>query len=374
MYWLCNDGDNRNSNKVVEIVQRYLPNTVLQLPRLTHDNPPQVSIEFEENETVFDISVSGGGLRTISSLAVILHFSKSKCLLLDEPDAHLQSSLQHQVAQMLLDHALENDIQVFVTSHAPDFIAEIPVEYLTWVDRTKEESRTCNEVSQFLSELGTVTKVDAIRNYGADKILFIEGGLDRKVISQFFNCYFQENSQQINPFTDDSVIVAELPNGKGDRNSLASFQKLLLTTFKIDAKIACILDNDYEISEKKSETHSLNTLLMSLKRKEIENYFLDSRVISTAAKKLSEQRSNRTNTKITYPNIEDVEQKLIEILDTSDICNIVKCQVVPAYRNNLSKELDSATKEAKADEWFAQKWDDPDWRIRNCPGKKVFKR
>jgi hypothetical protein len=37
--------------------------------------------------------------------------------------------------------------------------------------------------------LKAVTKADAIRNYGANKILFIEGGLDRTVISQLVACY-----------------------------------------------------------------------------------------------------------------------------------------------------------------------------------------
>jgi energy-coupling factor transporter ATP-binding protein EcfA2 len=376
LYWLCNDGDKRDSNSVVEIVQRYLPNTVLQLPRLTHQNPPQVLIEFEENETAFDISVSGGGLRTISSLAVILHFARSKCLLLDEPDAHLHSTLPHQVAQMLIDHAFEKNVQVFVTSHAPDFIAEIPVEYLTWVDRTKRESLTCNEVGRFLADLGAVTKADAIRNYGANKILFIEGGLDRTVISQLVTCYCQESSDRINPFTDTSVIIAELPNGKGDRKHLAAFQKLLSETFKINVKIACIVDNDYDIPDNDSvaDIDGSTILLLRLQRKEIENYLLDSDVILKAVADLLEKRRERVGTSINCPTLEEIQTGLDEILDDLKIRSTVKCQVLPKYRETLDNKLDPSTKEGKGDEWFNQKWSDEDWRIRNCPGKEVLKR
>jgi hypothetical protein len=375
LFWLSQSRGERESSSVVEIVQRYLPNTVLRLPGLSRHSPSQVLIEFEENETAFDISVSGGGLRTIASLAVILHFARSKCLLLDEPDAHLHSTLQHQVAQMLIDHAFENNVQVFVTSHAPDFIAEIPVEYLTWIDRTKRESLTCNEVGRFLADLGAVTKADAIRNYGANKILFIEGELDRTVISQLVACYCQESSDRINPFTDSSVIIAELPNGKGDRKHLAAFQKLLSETFKINVKIACIVDNDYDISHDDSlaDVKGSTVLLLQLKRKEIENYLLDSHGIFKAVANLLEKRRERVETTINCPTVEEIQTGLDEILNKPEIRDTVKYQVLHKYREELDDKLDNSTKDRKAEERFNQEWSDEDWRIRNCPGKEVLK-
>ncbi|MEH1941425.1 MAG: AAA family ATPase [Nostoc sp.] len=376
LYWLCNDGDHRNSNRVVEIVQRYLPDTVLKLPQLTHEHPPQVLIEFEENETNFDISVSGGGLRTISSLAVILHFSKSRCLLLDEPDAHLHSTLQHQVAQMLLDHSIEKNIQVFMTSHAPDFIAEIPVEYLTWIDRTKHESRNCNGVGQFLADLGAVTKADAVRNYGADKILFVEGGIDRIVLSQLVSYFCEQDSTRINPFKDSSVIIAELPDGKGDSKHLDAFRKLLFEAFKLDVKVACIVDNDYDIpiNNYTEDVDDSDTLLLRLQRKEIENYLLDYAVIAKSAADLVEQRKKYTEKSISCPTVEEIQTEVNKILNSSKICSTVKYQVVPKYRESLDNSLDSSTKELKGEEWFDENWSDESWRIRNCPGKEVLTR
>jgi predicted ATPase len=375
LYWLCNDGDNRNSNRVVEVVQQYLPNTVIKLPQLTHTNPPQVLIEFEEDETNFDISVSGGGLRTLASLAVILHFSRSQCLLLDEPDAHLHSTLQHQVAQMLLDHSVEKNVQIFVTSHAPDFIAEIPVEYLTWIDRTKNESRTCNGVGHFLADLGSVTKADAIRNYGANKILFVEGSIDRTVLSKFASSFFQENPTLINPFTDNSVIIAELPNGKGDGKHLNVFQELLFEVFKLDVKIACIVDNDYDLSSDSiysKVNKKSNTLLLRLQRKEIENYLLDSVVIGKAVSNWVEQRKKHVSKDSGYPSHDEIQGEINRILSSDEIYTTVKCQVVPKYRDTLGNSLDPSTKEKKGEEWFNEKWNDQAWQTKNCPGKEVL--
>ncbi len=196
LFWLYNDGRKEDFDRVEGIVQRYLPSAKIRLPKLNHDTPPKVEVQFEE-ETIFDISTSGGGLRTLLNLATIMHFSQSQCLLLDEPDAHLHSSLQKDIARMLLNYAAENDVQIFAATHAPDFIAEVPVESLVWIDRAKTEGIACSGIGRFLIDLGAITKAEAIRAFGADKILFVEGSLDRGVLTQLIDC-----SGKKNPFKD----------------------------------------------------------------------------------------------------------------------------------------------------------------------------
>ena len=127
MYWRYNFGRKEYFEEIAETVRRYLPAATIRPPRLTGDAPPGVVIEFEEQATTFDIRTGGGGLFTLLSLAFVLRFSDSKCLLLDEPDAHLHASLQREITPMLMDHAAENDVQVFVATHSPTFIAECPV-------------------------------------------------------------------------------------------------------------------------------------------------------------------------------------------------------------------------------------------------------
>lgn len=97
LHWLYNDNKEQFEN-VAETVEKYLPGVTIKPPKLSHNNPSEVLIEFSEDGVDFDISTSGSGLRTILSLAFTLHVAKSKTLLIDEPDSHLHSSLQKQVA------------------------------------------------------------------------------------------------------------------------------------------------------------------------------------------------------------------------------------------------------------------------------------
>lgn len=373
LYWLWNDGDKTVFDQVVEVVQRYLPDIVVREPKLTHDSSAKVLIEFEQDGLTYDISTSGGGFRTVLGLAVILYFSKSKCLLLDEPDAHLHSSLQRQVARMLLDHTFENQVQVFVTSHAPDFISEVPIEYLTWIDRTKNEADFCNGVGNFLVDLGAMTKADAVRASGADKILFVEAGLDRNVIKQFVDSYSTALPERRNFFEDSTVIVAELPSGKGDSQHLQTFQKLIREAFNLDVNVACIVDNDYDFSNNAEETSNGSTpLLLTLKCKEIENYLLDPDLISRAAQNEAERRESHTGQTINYPSPEEVQNKLSDILNSTEIRDTVHDQIVPKYRATLNNELDDATKEEQGRQWFDKIWSDFNSQIRYCPGKMVL--
>jgi|GEM_PF-3539413 len=374
LFWLWNDGNKEDFKKVIEIVGRYLPNVVVREPKLTRDSPERVLIEFEQDGITFDMSTSGGGFRTVLGLAVILCFSKSKCLLLDEPDAHLHSSLQRKVARMLLDHALENNIQIFVTSHTPDFIAEVPVEYLTWIDRTKKEANVYNNVRSFLVDLGAMTKADAVRASDVDKVLFIEAGLDRNIIAQFVDAYSKESPARKNLFEDSTVIVAELPNGKGDSGHLEAFQQLTRAAFGLDVKIACIVDNDYEFPVNNPEEHSGGSapLHLNLHRKEIENYLLDPHVIERAIDTAVNERQQHTGMAVNSPTREDIQAEMCKLLNAPETHNLVYDRIVPKYRKTLGNQLDDVTKETRGRQWFDDNWSDQDWQIRYCPGKTVL--
>ena len=108
-----------------------------------------------------------------------------------------------------------------------------------------------------------------------------------------------------------------------------------------------------------------------LGRKEIENYLISPQVVCTAAEEATHRRQSHAHN---APKEDDIYGMLTEILDTDEIRSDVQYQVVPKYRDTLGNELDDSTKERRATEWFNTNWLDQDWRIRNCPGKKVLSR
>jgi len=371
LYWLWNDGRKESYDEIVQLVQRYLPEAEILPPRLTHDNPPRVLIEFEEEDTTFDISASGGGLRTLLNLASVLHFSRSQCILCDEPDSHLHGSLQAAVARMLLDFSIENGCQVLVATHAPDCIAEVPVDSIVWIDRTQKEGHRCERIGQVLSDLGSISKADAVRACGVDKVLLVEGSLDRNVLGRLFDLGGGQN-----PFSDSKVLVACLPDGKSSVSHLQMFQKLLVETFKLPVTVACITDNDYELPKSKvpSDTPRDTPLLLSLERKEVENYLLEPSLLAAAIRASAKRREEGTGKDVKVPNKDTVAEVLTSNLTDDEVRNIVRWQVLPRYRQLLDSQAADSTKERSADEWFEKQWADKQWRIRNCPGKVVLKR
>jgi len=368
LFWLWNDGNKDDFDGIVERIRQYLPDVSVLPPALTHTNPPDVLIQFVEENTTFDISMSGGGLRTLLNLAVVLQFSRSRCLLFDEPDAHLHGSLQKAVGRMLLDFAEENDVQILVASHAPDFITEVPVESLVWIDRTESEARRSDELGRLLADLGALSKADAIRACGADKILFVEGSLDHSLLRELF-----ELSGNRNPFSDPQVIVARLPGGKGDTAHLGMFRQLLREALRLEVAVACITDRDFELPEADEDKAGAgHVLVLALGRKEAENFLLEPRVLAAALHTVAEKRRQQTGHEVEVPTPEQLQSELERIMNQPEVRNTIKYQMVPRHGNSLGPSLDPSTKLQRSEQWFEEHWEDPSWRIKNCPGKRVL--
>lgn len=372
LYWLWNDGNKASFDEVVGMVQQYLPEAKILPPRLTHGQPPQVLVEFEEEGTTFDVSASGGGMRTVLNLAAVLRFSRSGCILCDEPDSHLHPTLQRAVARMLMDFSEENDRQVLVATHAPDFIAEVPANAIVWIDRMQTAGVRCNQLGQVLVDLGAIAKADAVRACGVDKILFVEGDLDQGVLSRLIAMAGKRS-----PWTDPNALIARLPSGKGHKVHLRVFRDLLRETLKMDLKIACVTDNDYELANAavSGNQDDDGPLVLAIGRKEVENYLLDPRVIATAAAAAAaRRRTARTGEPVTAPDVSQVKETSAAIMQDDEIKARVKYQVVWRYRQSLSSELDEATRGRQADEWFDERWRQEEWRTNNCPGKLVLRK
>ncbi len=370
LYWIHND-NKEAFEEYVSAVKRYLPDIDILAPRLAHDNAATVEIRFKDKKTSLDILSGGGGLRTIMSLLARLVFTKPGVLLFDEPDAHLHGTLQREVARMLIDYVSENDVQVFVSTHAPDFIAEVPLEKLVWIDRRKKEGQRCEGIGKTLVELGSMSHIDAIRSVGADKVLFVEGDLDKKVLEGLVR---KAGLQTL--FEDKTVLIARLPGGKGDKKHVAAFCGFLRNVLGYDFKMACITDNDYEIAANGNAGDDEicdQVAFGQLEVKEIENYLIEPQVLCTAAKTDARRQTDQGAKTVSTPSLKEIEKKLAEVCEKKAIRDAVKYQMMQQFMNMQNASLSNATGLQKAEEAFDVKWKDFDWRIRHCSGKQVLK-
>lgn len=270
---------------------------------------------------------------------------------------------------MLLDHSTDNDIQIFIASHSMCFIENIPIENIVWIDRHKGKGEICNDLGRILAELGSLSKIEAIHKTNKRKILFLEGKLDKRVFEKFSEIKCKEDSTK-DFFKDDEVIIAKLPNGKGGKNYLKSFKEMLAATYSLEIKVACIVDNDYELS---SGNEDSKDIVLSINRKEIENYLLESNVIANFIR-IELERKKPQSIKPADVKDEEIEDEINNIIDEKAMKNTVKFEYLPRYRETLSNDYDPSTKEKLAADNFEKQWSDKRWKLNNCPGKDVLKK
>jgi len=84
----------------------------------------EITMGYEENGTVLDLSSSGRGLQQSLLLLAHLYANPSTALLLDEPDAHLEILRQRQTYQWLTDVAEAQQSQIIAASHSEVVLVE----------------------------------------------------------------------------------------------------------------------------------------------------------------------------------------------------------------------------------------------------------
>jgi len=238
---------------------------------------------------------------------------------------------------------------------------------MRWVDRRDTSAGTCSDLGATLVALGALTGADAIRARGADKILFVEGDLDKSLLGAFF-----ERAGHRDIFSDPGLLVVPLLGGKGDAEKIPDFQRYLQATLHVSAKMACIVDCDYELEAvgDTNDTSTSGVVVHTLNRKEVENYLLEPSILARAARIAADARKKHTQQTVAPPTQEEIEKELKAITNSDEIRGLVECQLKPQYRASLDIKLHSSDRESRADAWFNTKWANQDWRLERCPGKR----
>ena len=306
-------------------------------------------------------------LRTLISIAAILKLARASCILLDEPDTHLHSKLQRDIAEILLEHSEAQNIQMVIATHSPDIIDSVPLDSLLFVDRLRNEAVPVDDVGSALVSLGALTNSQAVAATGAKSIINIEGKADKIVFSE---CA-EKNGTKF-PIDPDIKLVL---SGKKSLDDLKIIHRGMQDFLKLNMKIAAINDLDYDsiahegkgIEEKKDK----GVILLTLGRKEIENYLLDANAITKAVNKQFEKR--RQNYK-DYPplNNETIESIIMESLEMHK--RDLSHQIKPKIRKGFPNEWDDSKLEEETEKKFEELWEKEEWRLSACPGKSVLRK
>ena len=310
-------------------------------------------------------SAGSGFIQVVQLLAFVMTQSPS-IVLLDEPDAHLHSSLQRAVVEILEDIGRDEGYQIVIATHSKEIINFIDPSRLIFVRPADLSSAPMSdEVTpiEMLRSLGAVDSVDAVAIVRNRRCLFVEGISDVSILGRF------AATLGIRALTGDDRVVV-VPTGGADRfghvEQLDVFEQLIGTSI---ASLE-IRDRDGRIDEHRKEI--IDTAARSLhllERDSIESYLLVPEVIARVITEVSSERGLQAS--VTSPEIEAL---LLGI--TEDMRETTTDRIAERYTDDrwrlASERVSVSTANEKAREHVEANWNDLAERLTVVSGKKLL--
>lgn len=173
---------------------------------------PRVKISYTiGNDNVEkDIALLGSG--TLQAIEILLNIYQQSeqnkdinLILLDEPDSHIHRDIQRRLITVLTRFGEKN--QIFITTHNESFIRSTSLEYLFHVHGKSEGPIKClyekdipkiaprfsglypSSLTPVIKSLGSENGLDFINAIESDRIIFVEGEDDARVIHRLLQEY-----------------------------------------------------------------------------------------------------------------------------------------------------------------------------------------
>jgi hypothetical protein len=311
-----------------------------------------------------DLYSAGAGFIQVVQLLAFVLTRESSVVLLDEPDAHLHSSLQRVVVEILEEIAADQNYQVVLATHSKEIINFVDPSRLIFVsDGAKSAEPASAEVTPItiLQSLGAIDNVDAFALLRNRRCLFIEGTTDRTVLERF------AATMKSHTFTGDGRVVC-VPVGGADKfehiRQLDVFEALL------GGKIQSL-----ELRDRDARTDTLRDALSSATARPlhvleldcIESYLLDPKVVARVVVDVAADRGRDVAC-----TCEEVEQLLLTISDDMRDATVdrISARFISGSGLNAANSIAKGNTEARAT--LADNWDSLTARMRFVSGKELL--
>ena len=253
--------------------------------RTSHFEGAQVfSLFYVEAKTrrVREIGWAGDGIQIwIQVIYFIWRGRNSGVLLLDEPDVFLHPDLQRRLAGVIFGES--GQFQTVLATHSTEIITEADAGTTLWIDRSRHRSerpRGAYSYSTIGRRLGSSFELGVARALAAPFVLFVEGE-DMTLIKQVATKLGAMNVAQQNRY---AVIPLQ---GFSQKERASVFVETLdVLGSRVEAQV--LLDSDLRdpasIDREICNLRNSGIATHVWRRRELENYFLDSRAIARASK------------------------------------------------------------------------------------------
>jgi predicted ATP-dependent endonuclease of OLD family len=331
-------------NYIQSVIKKYFS---LETTKIAFDPNRDVELRapVEEGKYQLDIISEGSGFNQILLLATIIAWRKPAIVLLDEPDAHLHSSIQSNLLEFLSDLVERYNIQIILATHSKDLIGQASIDSIIPIDRSRKEIGPLQSLDHLLLEYrrqGAISNVDLALLYQTKKCIFVEGIRDINPIIQFAEHLnfdlFQGRNQ---------VVLFEL-GGVDKISTLPELVRLFERLVGSKLKWGVIQDSHAnipliknKINEKARNLHI--PLFHQWKRHSMENYLIEPKLLKISIEKkkpdITESDIESLLDKVIKKIQVDEESELIEKTELAfkrfDILNEDPRKAAIQYKNSL---------------------------------------
>lgn len=258
-------------------------------------------------DTRHDLYSAGSGFVQIVQLLAFILAQSPSVVLLDEPDAHLHSSLQRAIVEILEEIGRAEGLQIVVATHSKEIINFIDPSRLIFVQPGQNSAAPMSsEVTPIavLRSLGAIDNVDAFALVKNRRCLFVEGAGDVSILGRF------AATLGLHLFTGDDRVVV-IPTGGADQ--FGHVQQLDVFEQLLDGPIASVELRDRDARTAEDRDHLMNAATRPLtifERDSIESYLLEPAVVARVIREVADERGREVNV-----SPDDIRQLLMDATD-----------------------------------------------------------
>jgi predicted ATP-dependent endonuclease of OLD family len=321
-----------------------------------YEEDREIKFFIRENNFTAEIGVMGHGLQMwFQIIWFIFENEDAPILVIDEPDVYLHADLQNKLYQLLS----ETGKQIIIASHSQEFILSTPPSNIIIVSKENKKSFFANKeetIQKVYETLGYKGNLQLTKYTNQGKMLFCEGISDEKYLGILFSIMYRRDFQF-------SQFWSEIPIHELKTKSQYKSLELLATTSanSMEMKVYCVLDKDYDDLKDYQKHSDSNVNLTVWNYHELENYFINAKVLLRLLRKRKLSMpldENIINTMI----VEQLETFKDEIIDS-----------VSGKFKNKEKIWEVKKCNAEARKVVSNQWTTLESKLSLAPGKEVLK-
>ncbi|MEO9385199.1 ATP-dependent nuclease [Chromobacterium phragmitis] len=362
-YWNKNP---ENWDQFASLVESTWPGMQIKKPEIVPGNDPHLQLFCAENRIDREVAWAGFGFQVW--LQLLTHISRCKendILIIDEPEIYLHPEVQRQLLSILKG----TGASIILATHSTEIIGEADPLDLLLIDKKKtkaERLRDIQGIQRAIDALGSIHNVTLAQLARNRKMVFSEGKNDQKIIRKFAKIL------GYNAVAAGNGITFFESGGFTSQDKIHNMTEGMKQTLSVPFEVCAVYDRDFFCDEQVNDsTRHLEEHLKFVhfhKRKEIENYLLNTEAIIKATERELYQRGK-----------DFTESEKLEV------CSIIKNEIETQKNKTLSQLLakkneyykksgkDPATISMQLLQEFENNWVNPEYQLEKIPGKEVLK-